>query len=142
MDSLNEIIDQGSSPRGRGKRGCRIGVLRVRRLIPARAGKTTSTRRLSAGRAAHPRAGGENQNEGWNVERKPGSSPRRRGKPPVRWGLWAVSRLIPAQAGKTLKLAQTPFLTPAHPRAGGENLAHALPDQPASGSSPCRRGKL
>ena len=50
----------GSSPRGRGKRlGEDVGAGAVR-LIPARAGKTSSRRGYAMSRTAHPRAGGEN----------------------------------------------------------------------------------
>ena len=50
----------GSSPRGRGKLGCRVvGELRAR-LIPARAGKTYLGFWMTEMMRAHPRAGGEN----------------------------------------------------------------------------------
>ena len=50
----------GSSPRGRGKRLVENGAGQLRRLIPARAGKTTTRPCLTRSLTAHPRAGGEN----------------------------------------------------------------------------------
>ena len=50
----------GSSPRGRGKLPGGGPGSRGRRLIPARAGKTTGAVPPTASKTAHPRAGGEN----------------------------------------------------------------------------------
>ena len=50
----------GSSPRGRGKHEVRLACLRVDRLIPAWAGKTSSFSLLAGAVRAHPRVGGEN----------------------------------------------------------------------------------
>ena len=52
---------EGSSPRVRGKRRLRLRMGRHHGLIPARAGKTSSSRTTSARCAAHPRACGENR---------------------------------------------------------------------------------
>ena len=74
----------GSSPRGRGKLATRAraaGRARPRgRLIPARAGKTSSRSRPDTRRRAHPRAGGENRRARSSTPAAPGSSPRGRGK--------------------------------------------------------------
>ena len=70
-----------------------------------------------------------------------GSSPLTRGKHADRAHGLRLARLIPAHAGKTLKLAQTRFLTPAHPRSRGENALPALKTFAAQGSSPLTRGK-
>ena len=73
--------DTGSSPRGRGKHQVGREATARGRLIPARAGKTTSPDPNSDAIWAHPRAGGENRaHDG-------GASVR----------AW----LIPARAGKT-----------------------------------------
>ena len=96
----------GSSPRGRGKHFRRSDRCDRRRLIPARAGKTHTVHARHGRPTAHPRAGGE------NVAGLPcgyvarGSSPRGRGKPRGRGLHRAVSGLIPARAGKTLKVPQ------------------------------------
>ena len=50
-------------------------------------------------------------------------------------------RLIPAHAGKTRDLIETPEGTAAHPRACGENVDEALQEHQAGGSSPRMRGK-
>ena len=51
---------EGSSPRGRGKPTFRRKIRPPTRLIPARAGKTRSSRNRCIRPPAHPRAGGEN----------------------------------------------------------------------------------
>ena len=70
-----------------------------------------------------------------------GSSPRGRGKPKGSGRGFTVDGLIPARAGKTLRLYLPPGRFRAHPRAGGENhrLTSGLED--AGGSSPRGRGK-
>ena len=70
----------GSSPRGRGKLLDPIRINPRKRLIPARAGKTARAVLGRSGRAAHPRAGGENVMRNEPHPRQRGSSPRGRGK--------------------------------------------------------------
>ena len=113
--------DAGSSPRGRGKPGQTTSRPCLTRLIPARAGKTGLPTRSPPTAAAHPRAGGENTSQlaANNVEG--GSSPRGRGKRPLRRDNHRPAWLIPARAGKTLWPTCERSKTPAHPRAGGEN---------------------
>ena len=53
-------LQDGSSPRGRGKRVVSTYYQLRFRLIPAWAGKTSLRGTRAAGRAAHPRVGGEN----------------------------------------------------------------------------------
>ena len=70
----------GSSPLTRGKRSPPPDTHSAAGLIPAHAGKTTSTA-TNAGRAwAHPRSRGENQHLSPTTSSKPGSSPLTRGK--------------------------------------------------------------
>mgnify|MGYP001726823571 CR=1 FL=1 len=71
---------EGSSPRGRGKRGGATGNSSLVRLIPARAGKTLNRLPTLSLHTAHPRAGGENVVFDLNVNVFLGSSPRGRGK--------------------------------------------------------------
>ena len=135
------IIGPGSSPRGRGKQSCRCVPWVLSRLIPAWAGKTASLPVSESNRAAHPRVGGENADQGLTSTLKNGSSPRGRGKPvsPTRN---RVNRgLIPAWAGKTCAFSHSTPSMRAHPRVGGEN-----PESPSNslldpGSSPRGRGK-
>ena len=71
----------GSSPRGRGKpHGARSGIPRDG-LIPAWAGKTSSSASPRPPSRAHPRVGGENGNGPTAGNPMYGSSPRGRGKP-------------------------------------------------------------
>ena len=70
----------GSSPRGRGKLGDgELGGV-LRRLIPARAGKTAGRVWWAVVAGAHPRAGGENEDLFSPYKGHYGSSPRGRGK--------------------------------------------------------------
>ena len=95
------IFELGSSPRGRGKRfGC-TSVAVGSGLIPAWAGKTGVASSVSAGLAAHPRVGGENHGNSVTRVRRPGSSPRGRGKLNTLPQEASPGRLIPAWAGKT-----------------------------------------
>ena len=131
----------GSSPRGRGKRRrIRRQVLRGR-LIPARAGKTTTRPAALSALWAHPRAGGENRWSPPAPTTGTGSSPRGRGKRhPLRPRL-RDRGLIPARAGKTRTVRQAPPLRQAHPRAGGENADVVMSRVCPFGSSPRGRGK-
>ena len=61
MVRLGSYADSlGSSPLTRGKLPDRLGAVRRRRLIPAHAGKTTSSSASLTTRRAHPRSRGEN----------------------------------------------------------------------------------
>ena len=131
----------GSSPRGRGKRGERPERRLVLRLIPARAGKTRCSSMGRMCRTAHPRAGGENLASPLTARLKFGSSPRGRGKLGPDRSLQTRVRLIPARAGKTGWPSARPGASPAHPRAGGENVRPAARGVAYDGSSPRGRGK-
>ena len=138
---LRNAFAVGSSPRVRGKPHARGDRTRVRRLIPARAGKTAVVCGLAGFRRAHPRACGENGGLPDLHTRWEGSSPRVRGKPP--WCAdWRDSAgLIPARAGKTRPSRPPPGRSPAHPRACGENTRPPLELFRSPGSSPRVRGK-
>ena len=98
---LKAHFGDGSSPRGRGKRGYAPWRPSDRRLIPARAGKTFHRRLVADRCGAHPRAGGENVVSGGVWSEEAGSSPRGRGKPCAVRIRRPPLRLIPARAGKT-----------------------------------------
>ena len=135
------LSTQGSSPRGRGKRGPDHRIICQRGLIPARAGKTRDHGTRHDQRAAHPRAGGENLAEqGWDVPAL-GSSPRGRGKLSGAGLGCPGPGLIPARAGKTLDCVDPRLTSSAHPRAGGENPHQGYVEVYAQGSSPRGRGK-
>ena len=134
-------LDDGSSPRGRGKPR-RTDVHTVpRRLIPAWAGKTCDRCGWAVPEAAHPRVGGENQEAVLAIRRAAGSSPRGRGKPQVPPLLRDGFRLIPAWAGKTSDGYGHNWTSRAHPRVGGENAEIGARTPAATGSSPRGRGK-
>ena len=135
------IAEAGSSPRGRGKHTRdAVGGL-FGRLIPARAGKTTSPATSGQRLRAHPRAGGENAVTINGELVSLGSSPRGRGK------LIGISPfifcvgLIPARAGKTQSPDRAVTRCWAHPRAGGENALPRMSAGAYPGSSPRGRGK-
>ena len=134
--------EQGSSPRGRGKRFEAKGERARWRLIPAWAGKTNGDSTSAASSPAHPRVGGENREafERYNVVG--GSSPRGRGKPGLEDLCGRHLRLIPAWAGKTFCPGRSASSRGAHPRVGGENPANSPRAILISGSSPRGRGKL
>ena len=70
-----------------------------------------------------------------------GSSPRVRGKLGHILGGRIERGLIPARAGKTMRIFTAIGLVRAHPRACGENLIGLGADLAATGSSPRVRGK-
>ena len=131
----------GSSPLTRGKRpGCARSRM-ARRLIPAHAGKTKSTRLPASTPAAHPRSRGENEFTDGTRHQIDGSSPLTRGKLIVHCHTHQTRRLIPAHAGKTLCLTLTAWTIRAHPRSRGENVFLEIPGKGTFGSSPLTRGK-
>ena len=132
---------RGSSPRVRGKLPRALRGVRGRRLIPARAGKTSAPPTPPSGGAAHPRACGENTVASLSLTGNAGSSPRVRGKLCIRYKNTFVFGLIPARAGKTSRLWPRTGCSWAHPRACGENAQGTGPVTSWRGSSPRVRGK-
>ena len=118
-----DISIGGSSPLTRGKRPL-IGLFwPVSRLIPAHAGKTSSSQAGGPRCRAHPRSRGENVRKRSNGIYTLGSSPLTRGK---RFNVGAglrITRLIPAHAGKTLVGEAASEDGGAHPRSRGENAS-------------------
>ena len=131
----------GSSPRVRGKRVSLCGMVIDFRLIPACAGKTSTTAVSFTLNGAHPRVCGENLVPSVRIPQLPGSSPRVRGKPPVDTNPVGGGGLIPACAGKTAAMFLTPSQSWAHPRVCGENRRASRRERPGMGSSPRVRGK-
>ena len=119
---FSQYINEGSSPRMRGKLWHALFLFARFGLIPAHAGKTQRWNEPTYCYWAHPRACGENTFPREDGGADGGSSPRMRGKPP-RFQLTAHAvRLIPAHAGKTMARAKNSGLARAHPRACGENV--------------------
>ena len=134
-------MNEGSSPRGRGKQAGEADALKLGGLIPAWAGKTTSGSGPCLRRPAHPRVGGENFGERLGRTLTGGSSPRGRGKRRLLMARSLALGLIPAWAGKTIRLGREKHRRWAHPRVGGENLDVGGIGAAAAGSSPRGRGK-
>ena len=131
----------GSSPRVRGKRREPHQGPRHLGLIPACAGKTN---RSTPGRKelpAHPRVCGENRGVMTAPNQGGGSSPRVRGKRPVRLNAPPPLGLIPACAGKTAEYPADYYGRRAHPRVCGENFTGPPARVRRRGSSPRVRGK-
>ena len=136
------FLSEGSSPLTRGKPTDKVCGGVGHGLIPAHAGKTYPYARTQLRRRAHPRSRGENHLTMWIVAWLVGSSPLTRGKPAVLSGPSGLSRLIPAHAGKTLRVGRRRAARGAHPRSRGENIASRKLPVNAEGSSPLTRGKL
>ena len=132
----------GSSPLTRGKLGDLEDIHARVRLIPAHAGKTSSTRSVRGFRRAHPRSRGENRRHARQDTHDLGSSPLTRGKRDEFHDLAWPDRLIPAHAGKTDSVCPAPHLSWAHPRSRGENCSPQADRRRCPGSSPLTRGKL
>ena len=92
--------------------------------------------------SAHPRSRGENPIHTRARLGVAGSSPLTRGKPAVLSGPSGLSRLIPAHAGKTLRVGRRRAARGAHPRSRGENTGVSSASVAVGGSSPLTRGKL
>ena len=132
----------GSSPLTRGKPDRLQRREQGPGLIPAHAGKTRARARGLGCRWAHPRSRGENQALDPDVLREVGSSPLTRGKQRTNRALQALTRLIPAHAGKTPRRRARRTKSAAHPRSRGENLLDLSLQLLGEGSSPLTRGKL
>ena len=131
----------GSSPLTRGKL-THIAVLPLGDgLIPAHAGKTSSTPDMRAASTAHPRSRGENIWGAHAMFRAKGSSPLTRGKQVRCNPRGSCQGLIPAHAGKTMSRSASADTTRAHPRSRGENAQQPPPVLCGGGSSPLTRGK-
>ena len=125
----------------RGKRHDGISDRVTNRLIPACAGKTAAGRRISQDAWAHPRVCGENLSGTFYQDFDKGSSPRVRGKHRDGDLCRYCGGLIPACAGKTLRLSGSDETYWAHPRVCGENISSNCSGLRLSGSSPRVRGK-
>ena len=131
----------GSSPLTRGKPPKPPTAPLPRRLIPAHAGKTSSSLTVRSSPAAHPRSRGENAALRDDPFRRVGSSPLTRGKQRKKVGTPPDRGLIPAHAGKTFPDRDAATAVSAHPRSRGENRGDQLMLWRAAGSSPLTRGK-
>ena len=134
-------LQEGSSPRVRGKLTAPLWCHHGTGLIPACAGKTRSRWARTWAARAHPRVCGENGKLLRLIPSRPGSSPRVRGKRDASFLLPAVRGLIPACAGKTCFWFVCVMMRWAHPRVCGENGKRYGDFGGERGSSPRVRGK-
>ena len=151
----------GSSPLARGLPRPPKDIGDFGRIIPARAGFTTSISCTGSARSDHPRSRGVYNDYGIISAPDTGSSPLARGllsRHPQRlrhyrdhprsrgvyvdWlsadGAWAG--IIPARAGFTWIVRRRPIRPPDHPRSRGVYSAHCVDVLRADGSSPLARG--
>ncbi len=112
----------------------------LRGLIPARAGRTSSTRTTGTRPAAHPRSCGADAVHHFIAEYLPGSSPLVRGGRRQDPHGPRPARLIPARAGRTPRLSGCTVKPGAHPRSCGADAPLKVPEAILSGSSPLVRG--
>ena len=133
-------LSVGSSPLARGTQSVQVIPGGYARLIPARAGNTSSPQGRRSAVPAHPRSRGEHCPIAENVTCSTGSSPLARGTrgflpPPALPG-----RLIPARAGNTKWDTAEIKPAAAHPRSRGEHGTYTVSTEIQSGSSPLARG--
>ena len=132
----------GSSPRVRGQQEIRVDDALRSRIIPARAGPTTTADSRLRDNPDHPRACGANS-PGWLFAPKnAGSSPRVRGQRRLSQHRSRGSRIIPARAGPTRPRDQRAAPPADHPRACGANMMPLRLVREPVGSSPRVRGQL
>ena len=132
----------GSSPLARGThnhicRWCSQG-----RLIPARAGNTTTCGAFQVAYTAHPRSRGEHPSNRMLTTAPAGSSPLARGTRVFSPWTRTRPRLIPARAGNTCSGRYRRRSASAHPRSRGEHVFGSIPQAVSFGSSPLARGTL
>ena len=111
------------------------------RITPADAGKTLPLRKLYPISQDHPRGCGENIIEPNRVFIAAGSPPRMRGKRSHTNMHCLLSRITPADAGKTAICDLSHTNREDHPRGCGENHITDNLSTISSGSPPRMRGK-
>ena len=126
--------------RGTRRNSCRR--VPTRRIIPAYAGNTQQTCSFLRLKRDHPRICGEHRNLFDELTDGQGSSPHMRGTQNASHLRPAVSGIIPAYAGNTLRLRRMFSSTRDHPRICGEHHGQTNKVMTIVGSSPHMRGTL
>ena len=130
----------GSSPRMRGTRGS-IQIVHARTgIIPAYAGNTDKTDRMTEKLRDHPRVCGEHPYRIIPIPEDMGSSPRMRGTLSLVPVSASRSGIIPAYAGNTMSSDLTLKNLRDHPRVCGEHDVGRDERVELAGSSPRMRG--
>ena len=135
-------LQNGSSPRMRGKLEVKEFKSTATRIIPAHAGQTSTLGMTVVRPSDHPRACGANFATLVGSQLQNGSSPRMRGKLEVKEFKSTATRIIPAHAGQTVCGACSTSVATDHPRACGANGKISSKTMVRTGSSPRMRGKL
>ena len=130
----------GSSPLARGLRGNCSAARSEARIIPARAGFTTSSSRSSSPPGDHPRSRGVYSAAAPSWPTSTGSSPLARGLRRGFRGTCTVAGIIPARAGFTTRRRLSPCPLPDHPRSRGVYATGPCERRHVIGSSPLARG--
>ena len=140
FDSLCASAKSGSSPLARGLQEDHGVVALLHRIIPARAGFTSTCRARRARSPDHPRSRGVYPPSGVMASSGQGSSPLARGLPSRLAGRIGSRGIIPARAGFTDAALLAHHVTPDHPRSRGVYWPNALDAAGIIGSSPLARG--
>ena len=130
----------GSSPLARGLRGPRTQCAPNQRIIPARAGFTSSHEAEEDPGQDHPRSRGVYARTVARPARSSGSSPLARGLHVGDADGHPGRRIIPARAGFTTSLAGADPSAEDHPRSRGVYAPVTIQVTGAAGSSPLARG--
>ena len=130
----------GSSPLARGTPAAVSLHTRYRRLIPARAGNTSTESPPLLAQSAHPRSRGEHGAPSFSRRSPGGSSPLARGTRVSKNNSSGAPRLIPARAGNTFSGILRREAFEAHPRSRGEHSVQKALAPRGFGSSPLARG--
>ena len=132
----------GSSPRVRGTPKPETIFCKLRGIIPACAGNTSSTTPSPRPNRDHPRVCGEHLDDKTLYARQQGSSPRVRGTPRPPSNALNPTGIIPACAGNTSRMQSRAQAPRDHPRVCGEHITYAVEGASSQGSSPRVRGTL
>ena len=133
-------MNVGSSPHARGLRFWSPRRSGATRIIPARAGFTTSPSTTSRRPRDHPRTRGVYPRDCTNSIPGEGSSPHARGLHGLVVGGHDRFRIIPARAGFTSPSCGRPSTPTDHPRTRGVYIIRPGGPQCDDGSSPHARG--
>ena len=131
---------EGSSPRVRGGPGQWLVNAGKNGLIPASAGRTTTSPPTRPATRAHPRECGADNHYKKTFSVEQGSSPRVRGGRHAGNAHPPGNGLIPASAGRTITMKLWVADPRAHPRECGADDCRCSPEESKRGSSPRVRG--
>ena len=138
--ALRSCGSAGSSPLAQGLQGQGRGRQTRQRIIPARAGFTTSRLSPTTSKRDHPRSRGVYDGVYPNLDEWARSSPLARGLRHVPVGPRGPVGIIPARAGFTLHHWQVISCSRDHPRSRGVYHPKRSFMRGEAGSSPLARG--